>query len=99
MEDMGRKGGGMRRNMGPRRSGGSGHKDQYLIEEDPLSGGPAEVRVVQPFQASKRYICPGCNQTIEVGQGHVVVVPTHASDLRRHWHSPCWTRRDIRHPR
>jgi hypothetical protein len=29
---------------------------------------------------------------IEVGEGHLVVVPEHAADLRRHWHRACWHR-------
>ncbi|MCU1373613.1 MAG: hypothetical protein JWO68_899 [Actinomycetia bacterium] len=55
--------------------------------------GELEVRFLQPFQATKRYLCPGCNHDIEPGTGHVVVVPVEAPDLRRHWHRPCWERR------
>ena len=51
-----------------------------------------EVRRVQPYQATKTYVCPGCNQEIRPGTGHVVVVPLDAPDLRRHWHHPCWER-------
>lgn len=58
----------------------------------------AEVRRVQPFEAVKTYLCPGCNQDIEPGTGHVVVVPAEASDLRRHWHHACWAHRDRRRP-
>ncbi|MES4793012.1 MAG: hypothetical protein C4321_08550 [Chloroflexota bacterium] len=58
-----------------------------------------EVRRVQPYQAHKRYLCPGCNQTIEPGIGHVVVVPRADPDLRRHWHHACWARRDRLQPR
>jgi hypothetical protein len=57
-----------------------------------------EVRRVQPYQATKRYICPGCNQDIPPGLGHLVVVPLEAPDLRRHWHHACWTHRTHRHP-
>jgi len=59
---------------------------------DPLLGGPAEVRTVHPFQATKRYRCPGCGHAIEAGTGHLVVVPVDAPDLRRHWHRPCFER-------
>jgi hypothetical protein len=52
--------------------------------------GPFEVRHVQPYQATKRYRCPGCDHEIEPGTGHEVVVPVDAPDLRRHWHTPCW---------
>lgn len=61
--------------------------------------GEVEVRRVQPYQATKVYVCPGCNQEIGVGVGHVVVVPVDAPDLRRHWHRPCWEHRERRRPR
>ncbi len=48
------------------------------------------VTVVQPYAARKPYLCPGCEQTIEVGLGHLVVIPEDAPDLRRHWHRGCW---------
>lgn len=57
-----------------------------------------EVRRVQPYQATKPYRCPGCNQVIANGTGHVVVVPVDAPELRRHWHLPCWDHRRRRHP-
>lgn len=63
---------------------------------DPSSGLTAEVRNAQPYRANKRYLCPGCNQDIEVGAGHVVVVPKEAPDLRRHWHRACWEHRSTR---
>ena len=52
-----------------------------------------EVRSVQPYQATKTYLCPHCNRDIVPGLGHVVVVPRTAPDLRRHWHRGCWERR------
>lgn len=57
-----------------------------------------EVRAVQPYEARKAYLCPGCNQEIAVGLGHVVVVPREAADLRRHWHHACWAHRARRRP-
>ncbi len=60
--------------------------------------GDLEVRAIQPYQARKAYLCPGCNQDIAEGVGHVVVVPLTEPDLRRHWHHPCWERRATRHP-
>jgi hypothetical protein len=57
-----------------------------------------EVRRIQPYQALKTYLCPGCNQDIRPGEGHVVVVPIGAADLRRHWHRPCWENRARRRP-
>ena len=58
-----------------------------------------ETRFVQPYQAAKGYLCPGCNRDIPEGMGHLVAVPIDAPDLRRHWHRACWTRRTTRHPR
>jgi hypothetical protein len=57
-----------------------------------------EVRRIHPFQATKYYLCPGCNQDIVPGLGHLVVVPMHDADLRRHWHTPCWENRHRRRP-
>lgn len=57
-----------------------------------------EVRRMQPYQARKSYICPGCNQDIPAGRGHLVVVPRDAPDLRRHWHPGCWEHRHRRRP-
>ncbi|MEI8160390.1 MAG: hypothetical protein WCG65_04905 [Actinomycetes bacterium] len=55
--------------------------------------GPIEVRRIQPYQALKAYICPGCNRDIPERTGHYVAVPTQEPDLRRHWHYSCWDRR------
>ena len=65
-------------------------------------GGPFGVEVataVQPYAARKRYLCPGCEAWIEPGVGHLVVVPEHEPDLRRHWHRGCWFKesRERRH--
>lgn len=62
-----------------------------LFAEDEL-----DVRRVQPYQALKNYLCPGCNGEIRPGTGHLVVVPLPAPDLRRHWHHPCWKHRHTR---
>jgi hypothetical protein len=62
------------------------------------AGDDAEVRFIQPYQARKTYLCPGCNQDIRPGTGHLVVVPRDAPDLRRHWHRGCWVNRDRRRP-
>ena len=57
-----------------------------------------EVKFVQPYEASKGYICPGCNRAIPSGSGHIVAVPHLAPDLRRHWHRGCWSNRGNRPP-
>ena len=68
-----------------------------MTADRPTSGvegpfGADLVSPVQPYQARKRYLCPGCSTWIEPGTGHVVVVPEDAPDLRRHWHHGCWWR-------
>ncbi|MEL7206888.1 MAG: hypothetical protein AAGK32_01405 [Actinomycetota bacterium] len=66
---------------------------------DPVFDDPdVEVRRVQPYEARKTYHCPGCNQDIRPGTGHVVAVPPTAPDLRRHWHRGCWSNRSNRRP-
>ncbi|MDP8988052.1 MAG: hypothetical protein M3N11_06860 [Actinomycetota bacterium] len=68
------------------------------MSSDPGDGETVDVRVVQPFEATKFYRCPGCNTGIPPGTGHVVAVPADAPDLRRHWHRPCWEMRHRRRP-
>jgi hypothetical protein len=67
---------------------------------NPAGGDDAELEVqrIQPYQARKSYLCPGCNQDIPPGVGHLVVVPRMAPDLRRHWHHGCWANRTRRRP-
>lgn len=50
--------------------------------------------------AGKEYRCPGCDQLVRVGQGHVVVWADHDADAddRRHWHTTCWAARERRAP-
>ncbi|HLM62787.1 MAG TPA: hypothetical protein VK306_00690 [Acidimicrobiales bacterium] len=62
------------------------------------SDGEVEVRRLQPYQATKAYICPGCNQDIPAGTGRLVIIPAAAPDLRRHWHHACWRHRHRRRP-
>ncbi|GAB2601065.1 ATP/GTP-binding protein [Streptomyces capparidis] len=55
--------------------------------------------VVRPVAgaAGKRYRCPGCEQEIPPGVGHVVAWPSFGGvDDRRHWHRGCWNARDRR---
>jgi hypothetical protein len=59
------------------------------------------VRAVPGASSTKDYRCPGCDQLIAAGTGHVVTWPAeeHGSVAdRRHWHSPCWTHRLRRRP-
>ena len=56
------------------------------------------TRRVQPYEAHKGYVCPGCQRDIPAGTGHLVAVPEEAPDLRRHWHHACWDQRHRRRP-
>lgn len=57
------------------------------------------VRRVQPYEARKPYRCPGCDQEVGVGVGHIVAWPEDDIESRRHWHAACWAARDRRRPR
>lgn len=57
-----------------------------------------EVRRMQPYEARKPYLCPGCQQAIPAGTGHLVTVPKPAPEERRHWHHGCWMNRQRRRP-
>ena len=63
-----------------------------------MGSGAAQIHRIQPYQADKIYICPGCNQEIRPGTGHLVVVPVSDPSSRRHWHSPCWEHRGAAPP-
>jgi hypothetical protein len=59
------------------------------------------VRSVPGASSAKEYRCPGCQQTVRAGIGHVVTWP--AGELgsvgdRRHWHTACWAHRLRRRP-
>jgi len=60
---------------------------------DPSASPDAETRFLQPYQATKTYLCPGCNRDIPPGMGHIVAVPPEDPGLRRHWHRGCWNNR------
>jgi len=64
-----------------------------------VDGSTVEVRRVQPYQATKRYLCPGCGRDLLPGTGHLVAVPVETPDLRRHWHRACWEARHRRSTR
>ncbi len=65
--------------------------DSHSYTTSSLTGDEYEmVHPIQPYQARKSYICPGCESIIDPGVGHIVVVPQEAPDLRRHWHRGCW---------
>lgn len=58
------------------------------------------VRPITGATSVKTYTCPGCFTAITPATPHLVVWPVEkpllsadALDERRHWHTPCWTRR------
>ncbi len=59
---------------------------------DPITNLLSTSRKVQPYQARKLYLCPGCQSDILVGQGHYVVIPNDDPSARRHWHETCLKR-------
>lgn len=63
---------------------------------DPSAADDAQTRFIQPYEATKTYVCPGCNRDIPPGVGHLVAVPPDEPDLRRHWHRGCWHNRHTR---
>jgi hypothetical protein len=66
---------------------------RMIIGMGTYSDAELSVRRIMGQSATKRYDCPLCNQHIERGTPHVVVVPNDAPELRRHFHTPCWKRR------
>ena len=58
-----------------------------------------EYHPIPANHSQKEYRCPFCQQTIKIGQPHIVAWPQEppfgggqGSDYRRHWHTPCWKR-------
>jgi hypothetical protein len=80
----------------PRETGRGAFGGPQRIEE-----GPDGDWVVRPAAgAAKAYRCPGCDQEIPPGVGHVVAWPAEGGgpEDRRHWHRPCWEHRLHRLP-
>jgi hypothetical protein len=61
--------------------------------------GDAEVDTVLARNALKEFICPCCDEFIEVGEEHKVVVPEVAHRQRRHVHKDCFEEHDKRNLR
>jgi hypothetical protein len=96
---MGRKAGGRREQASGGRDGGglsAGEQVQWWRAVE------YRVRAVSgaASPASGPYRCPGCDQLLAPGVGHVVAWPAHDLDAsdRRHWHTACWSARDRRSP-
>lgn len=72
-----------------------------LNRRESARDGEWNVRHVPGGSSVKDYRCPGCEQRIPAGVGHVVTWPadgTGGVDDRRHWHLPCWNARSRRRP-
>jgi hypothetical protein len=72
-------------------------QDRHGLERQETWQG--EEWVMRPVAGStgKTYRCPGCDQEIPPGVGHVVAwSEQHGVDDRRHWHRPCWNAKDRR---
>ncbi|GLY77257.1 ATP/GTP-binding protein [Actinoallomurus iriomotensis] len=81
----------------PRETGQGAFGGPQRIEE-----GPDGDWIVRPAAgAAKTYRCPGCDQEIPPGVGHVVAWPAEGGgpEDRRHWHRPCWEHRLHRAPK
>lgn len=90
------QGKGTGRQKSGRGGGGPKPKRNPTRMPDPSDVEDAEIRFVQPYEATKPYLCPGCNRQIAPGLGHMVAIPPDAPDLRRHWHRGCWNNRHRR---
>ncbi len=86
--DQGAKPAKRRRAKKPKKTGPKGRPDPSDVPD-------AETRFIAASDATKTYICPGCNRDIPPGVGHLVAVPPNAPDLRRHWHRACWNKRTV----
>jgi hypothetical protein len=82
-----------------RSAGGSWSSGLQNIEEGP--DGAWVIRTIAPANATKPYRCPGCDQEIPPGVGHVVAwrADERSAEDRRHWHRSCWQARLRRAPR
>ena len=87
--------------------GGASGSDERNIEEIGLSfqsveehsDGFYQVRRITGSSSTKPYRCPVCDQLIPTATPHVVAWPEEDIESRRHWHTPCWKKKDQRKPR
>jgi hypothetical protein len=56
------------------------------------------VRKITGSTSTKPYRCPGCDQLIPTATPHIVAWPIDDVELRRHWHTACWNKRNARRP-
>lgn len=91
----------MPRSNRPRRPEHVPLRSAGLTRRESAPDGDWVVRSVPGSAAAKDYRCPGCQQLIRVGTGHVVAWPADEAGSvadRRHWHAACWAARGRRRP-
>nr|WP_238429362.1 hypothetical protein [Frankia nepalensis] len=64
-----------------------------MVDAVTIDGEEWAQRAVTGAASAKAYRCPGCDHEIPPGTPHMVVWPNGSMDHRRHWHTPCWSRR------
>ncbi|MGH2709759.1 MAG: hypothetical protein ACRDH9_00950 [Actinomycetota bacterium] len=78
----------------PRRHGSARERSGPPSPRPPAGLAPgwaqAEGYLVRQVVGDRAYRCPGCDHEIRPGTAHLVVMPEGQTDLRRHWHTPCW---------
>ncbi|MFX4291724.1 ATP/GTP-binding protein [Streptomyces bohaiensis] len=85
------------RNARPRPEGRPEDHTRYGLESTESWQGESWVVRQVAGSSGKHYRCPGCDQLIPPGTGHVVAWEQHGTvDDRRHWHRACWNARDRR---
>lgn len=82
-----------RRNTPKRRAKPGELEDERPLSLGSIANAPAgwQARTVQPMNATKRYVCPGCELAVEPGTKHLVAWPVEDESQRRHWHEHCWS--------
>ncbi|MHA6627647.1 hypothetical protein ACU61A_19590 [Pseudonocardia sichuanensis] len=91
----------MPRSNRPRRPEHVPLRSAAVTRRESGSDGDWVVRSVTGSSATKDYRCPGCEQLIRTGTGHVVAWPADEVGTvadRRHWHTACWAARGRRRP-
>jgi SHS2 domain-containing protein len=51
--------------------------------------GDADISFITADKATKEYLCPFCDEKIQIGEPHLLIVPKVADKLRRHVHIDC----------
>jgi hypothetical protein len=93
--------------MSPRRNYPKGKRPQDAEREintsnesiEEHSDGTYRVRKLTGSSSNKPYRCPGCDQVIPMATPHIVAWLEHDEESRRHWHTPCWAKKNNRGPR